>query len=129
MHSKHALLFSCVDINECVEAAMNNQQICNMTQSCENTLGSVQCICPGGTQLNMQVEKDKKCRESNPGLLRAGILTTILSRTTASHIVHKETFPIECMLIPLTMQLHTVVCDVIWKKMHGHNFHAKYCIL
>ena len=90
MHSKHALLFSCVDINECVEAAMNNQQICNMTQSCENTLGSVQCICPGGTQLNMQGE---------------------------------------CMLIPLTMQLHTVVCDVIWKKMHGHNFHAKYCIL
>ena len=56
MHSKHALLFSCVDINECVEAAMNNQQICDMTQSCENTLGSVQCICPGGTQLNMQGE-------------------------------------------------------------------------
>ena len=39
-----------------MEAAMSNQQICNMTQSCENTLGSFQCICPGGTQLNMQGE-------------------------------------------------------------------------
>ena len=44
------------DINECVEAAMSNQLICNMTQSCEKTLGSFQCICPGGTQLNMQGE-------------------------------------------------------------------------
>ena len=54
MHSNNALLFP-TDINECVEAAMNNQQICNMTQSCENTLGSFQCICPGGTQLNMHL--------------------------------------------------------------------------
>ena len=43
-----------VDINECVEALMSNQEICNMTQVCENRAGSFQCSCPDGTELNIQ---------------------------------------------------------------------------
>lgn len=35
-----------------MEALINGRQICNETQYCANTLGSFQCQCPHGTQLN-----------------------------------------------------------------------------
>lgn len=47
--------FCPADINECVEAAMSSQQLCNQTQVCINTPGSFMCHCPPGTELNTQV--------------------------------------------------------------------------
>ena len=43
-----------LDINECFEAAMKGQQLCNQTQVCVNQLGSFMCQCPPGTELNAQ---------------------------------------------------------------------------
>ena len=44
-----SILLSTADINECLEAVMERQVLCQMPQLCQNTLGSFSCICPPGT--------------------------------------------------------------------------------
>lgn len=39
------------DIDECVEAALNSNMICNRTMECINNPGNFSCRCPGNTEL------------------------------------------------------------------------------
>ena len=43
------ILISVVDINECVEHALNDTLLCEENEICENFPGRHQCSCPLGT--------------------------------------------------------------------------------
>ena len=43
------ILISVVDINECVEHALNDTLLCEENEICENFPGRYQCSCPLGT--------------------------------------------------------------------------------
>ncbi len=40
-----------VDVNECVEAALADTDICHSSMTCINLVGGYDCECPGGTLL------------------------------------------------------------------------------
>ncbi len=55
---KHTLQLTSVnatvlDTDECLEAALNNQNLCDDSELCNNIPGSYMCRCPGGTEYNL----------------------------------------------------------------------------